>query len=229
MGYEMLAQYTGKMVEIEVNYNQKRRTLIMKAIIFDMDGVVLKTCDEQGNYLWERTLADDLGLSKNHVVQIFSSKEWKKSVLSGKREPISYLENTFNEPSFACLGISAELFLHYWITKDCSVNHDMMRLIDSLEVPTYMGTNQEAHRTKALVQLVGKHFKGCFASYQIGAVKPEQFFYRHIEQALGLNPSDLLLVDDTLSHVEGAQRCGWQAYHYQDDLENLRIFIDNMV
>lgn len=203
------------------------KTLI-KALILDVDGVVLKMRDEHGKFIWEYTIAQDLGLSGKHIAQIFSTR-WKHDVLRGKYETMRYLEEVFNDPAFKGLAISPEAFMHYWVTKDSNLNHDVLHAVNNLSIPVYLGTNQEAYRTKYLVELLGKQFKGCFASYHIGTTKPEPFFYRHIEQSLGLNPEELLLIDDSVAHVEAAKKCGWHGYHYQDDVTDLQEFIRNNI
>lgn len=46
----------------------------IKAIIFDVDGVLFKTYDENGDFLWIRSTKEDLGLSLDHLSIIFSEK-----------------------------------------------------------------------------------------------------------------------------------------------------------
>ncbi len=46
----------------------------IKAIIFDVDGVVFNTHDESGNYLWSQNVKEDLGLISKHFSVIFSEK-----------------------------------------------------------------------------------------------------------------------------------------------------------
>ena len=50
-----------------------------------------------------------------------------------------------------------------------------------------------------------------FGSCHIGARKPEQETYRHVERALGLEPQDILFFDDLWANVAAARRCGWAA------------------
>jgi putative hydrolase of the HAD superfamily len=53
-----------------------------------------------------------------------------------------------------------------------------------------------------------------FWSARIGHSKPSREFFRRVEQALGLAPTELLLVgDDWHSDIEGARRAGWSAVY----------------
>jgi beta-phosphoglucomutase-like phosphatase (HAD superfamily) len=47
----------------------------MKAIIFDVDGVLLKNKDEHGKHLWQKNIATDLGLNHDQMRQIYA-KDW---------------------------------------------------------------------------------------------------------------------------------------------------------
>ena len=45
-------------------------------------------------------------------------------------------------------------------------------------------------------------------------IKPEPAIYRYVTNALGVSPSDCLLIDDGLANVEGARLTGWDAIHF---------------
>ena len=69
----------------------------IKAIIFDVDGVVFKTHDESGNYLWSQSIQEDLGLTSKHFSVVFSEK-WE-SIIRGKIKLDAHLHAIFQEPS----------------------------------------------------------------------------------------------------------------------------------
>ena len=196
---------------------------IIKAIVFDVDGVIFKTHDENERYLWSRTAKEDLGLTKNHFKEIFSSN-WE-DVARGKLETIQYLQQTFKKPVFNDINITPIEYISYWLSKDCHINWDVVEFASSLGLPCYLGTNQESHRTNHIIRLIGKHFKDVFSSYKIGHIKPEYGFFQHIEHSLGLTAKELLLIDDMLAYIEGAKKYGWMTYHYKGDLENLKSFM----
>ena len=199
----------------------------IKAIIFDVDGVVFKTHDESGNYLWSQRVKEDLGLTSKHLSIIFSEKS--ENIIRGTIKLDTHLHAIFQEKLFKDLGITLEQYIQYWLTHDHHVNYDILDLVKSLKIPCYLCTNQEALRTAHILDRVGSYFKECFASYKIGFIKPEQGFFQHIEKALSLLPHELLLIDDTKNNTLGAEDCGWHVYHYQNDLEGLMdFFIKNV-
>lgn len=78
----------------------------IKAIIFDVDGVVFKTHDERGNYLWSRTVKKDLGLTSEHFSRIFSEK-WT-DIITGKIDLRRHLDVLFKEKLFEDLNLSPD-------------------------------------------------------------------------------------------------------------------------
>ena len=195
----------------------------IKTIIFDVDGVIFKTHDENGNYLWSRTNKKDLGLTSEHFLVIFSEK-WG-DIIRGKIDLNEHLQTVFQEELFKDLTITPQQYTQYWLSKDLHINQDILNLVQSLKTACYLGTNQESLRTSHILNTVGPCFKGCFASYEIGFIKPEQEFFQHIQKTLSLTPHELLLIDDTKNNIEGAQKCGWHVYHYQNDIDGLVNFL----
>lgn len=195
----------------------------IKAIIFDVDGVIFKSQNESGNYLWSQSAKADLGLTSQHFSVIFS--EIWESIIRGELNLDAHLKAIFQEKLFKDLNITPEQYVHYWLSHDHHVNREILDLVKSLNTPCYLGTNQEALRTHHILDTVGSYFKACFASYKIGFIKPEQGFFQHIQKALSLLPHELLLIDDMKPYIEGAQNCGWHVYHYQNDTRGLMDFL----
>jgi len=198
----------------------------IKAIIFDVDGVIFKSQDGNGKFLWSQSAKEDLGLTSQHFSVIFSEK-WD-GVIRGKIKLEDHLHPIFQEKLFKDLRITPEQYIQYWLTHDHQVNQellDLVKIVKSLKIPCYLGTNQEAVRTNHILNTVGPYFKECFASYKIGFMKPEQEFFQHIQKALGVLPHELLLIDDMKNYIDGAQDCGWHTYHYQNDTEELMDFL----
>ena len=63
---------------------------------------------------------------------------------------------------------------------------------------------------RALLAKVEPHF----VPFQLGMIKPDPEIYRHVANALGMSPSECLLVDDGLANVEGARLTGRGAIHF---------------
>ncbi len=197
----------------------------VKAIIFDVDGVIFKSFDLNGNYLWSHAIKEDLGLTPEHLSLIFSDK-WQ-DLLKGKIKLLDHLEIVFNEKSFQSLHVSPKKYVKYWLNKDNYVNKELLKIIKELTIPCYIGTNQEEIRTLHVINSIGSYFKSCFASYKIGSIKPEIEFFKYIENSLCLHANELLLIDDSTGNIIGAKKCGWNTYHYKN-IDEFKIMITKM-
>ncbi len=60
-------------------------------------------------------------------------------------------------------------------------------------------------------------FKAAYFSHILHIRKPKVEGFQRIMQEQQLNPAETLFIDDSPQHVEGARRCGLQAYHLQDE------------
>ena len=69
-------------------------------------------------------------------------------------------------------------------------------------------------------------FKAAYFSHILHIRKPKVEGFQRIMQEQQLNPAETLFIDDSPQHVEGARRCGLQAYHLKDDekIESLNIW-----
>ena len=72
-------------------------------------------------------------------------------------------------------------------------------------------------------------FEHKFMSYKIGFSKPDHRIYKHAINILGLEPHQLVFIDDKESNVESAKKLGIQAIHFREypsfkkSLEDLQL------
>jgi putative hydrolase of the HAD superfamily len=193
----------------------------MRAIIFDVDGVIFNAADADGCYQWRKNIEADLGITPKHISKIYAS-EWDK-VTRGKLDIRLHLETVFKvHPE---LSITPDDYLTYWRANDVYINEPILTYVQSIKAPLYLATNQDPLRTSHISQMVGHHFEGIFSSCDIGFIKPEPGFYQHVELALNLHPDQIILIDDSRENIEAAQARGWIAHYYQGDIQALDGFL----
>ena len=66
-------------------------------------------------------------------------------------------------------------------------------------------------------------FKKCYFSFEMKALKPSEAFYKAVMEDIGIDPADMLFIDDSQKNVEGSVRAGLPAVYYEPgtDLEAL--------
>lgn len=67
-------------------------------------------------------------------------------------------------------------------------------------------------------------FDKMWFSFQIGIVKPEPGIFIHVLQDGGLRPEETLFIDDTLMHVEAAEKLGIRGFHLIGDNDVSSLF-----
>ncbi|MFH1254533.1 MAG: HAD-IA family hydrolase [bacterium] len=195
----------------------------MRAIVFDVDGVLINSKDESGKYLWDKNIEKDLGLTTTQTRQIYSG-DWAL-VMKGLLDTRQYFKMMFTKLN---IGLSIDDFIEYWIKHDSNTNTEILQTIKSIKnTKLYVGTNQDRFRTDFLQKKFKPYFDGFFPSYQIGAIKPEPEFFRYVESTLNIQSKDIAFIDDLKSNIEAATKLGWTCHHYQN-IEDFKIFMKDI-
>jgi HAD superfamily hydrolase (TIGR01509 family) len=90
----------------------------------------------------------------------------------------------------------------------------VLEIIDGLGLPCALLTNNGPILEACLdVDLPGlaDRFSPILLSWRLGTMKPAPAAFERASEVLGHAAEHLLLVDDELANVRGAQACGWQA------------------
>ena len=86
-----------------------------------------------------------------------------------------------------------------------------MKTLRDRGVECYLATNQDNRRAAYLDSLpwLAGLFERRFYSCHLGAMKPNKEYFEAVTHQAALPPESILFVDDKISNVEGARRCGW--------------------
>jgi putative hydrolase of the HAD superfamily len=183
--------------------------MTIKAIMVDVDGVLIVHPDERG---WQQHLERDLGIPPARLQQAFFERHWD-DVVHGRAALGERLAPVLRD---LAPGVSCGDLIRYWFAKDAHVNHALLldlAAIRSRGTQVHLATVQEHERADFLWNdlRLRAHFDGIHYSADLGCSKPAPAFYRKVEQRTGFQPSELILIDDRPANVEGAIACGWRA------------------
>jgi HAD superfamily hydrolase (TIGR01509 family) len=195
----------------------------LKAIIFDFDGVLTHSKDSAGNYLWQKNVHTDLGLSTEQMSKIYSGNWFL--VMKGKLCVQQHLKQVFSELD---ISLPIDKFIDYWHANDLRINEDIISLIKSIKnSKIYIGTNQDKLRATVIWHKFEQYFDGIFPSCNLGSIKPEVEFFRYIESAIGASSEEVAFIDDSKSHVDAASMLGWKCHYYQN-IDLLTEFLNGL-
>jgi len=192
----------------------------VQAIIWDVDGVLIKSKDALGRYLWHKNIEADLGLSTDQMRRIYSGN-WPL-VMKGIVDTRQYFKTVFAELD---IKLSVDLFIEYWLEHDLNINTEIFPILETIErTKLYIGTNQDSFRTTFIQQQFEPYFNRIFSSCKMGFIKPERGFFEYIESNLNIRSKNIAFIDDSESNINVAEQFGWSRHHYQN-IESLKNFI----
>lgn len=182
----------------------------MTVLVLDLDGVVVRGHPEGGR--WDKNLERDLRIDAAAVQEKFFRPHFQKIAI-GEADLYETLERVW--PELGC-DASPRAFVDYWFRMDSLLNFEVIGLVSIWRAngkKAYLATTQEHYRATHIWTLLNTMFDGMFYSAEVGAAKPGALFYRRVMDRLpGIEPADILFLDDTQANVDGAAALGWNAH-----------------
>ena len=187
----------------------------MKLIAWDFDGV-LNRGFQGGFFQWQVTFEADLGVSAEGFTTFMFEGPRFAEVLTGQRDLLHLLADWISAHQ---VPHAPQVVLDYWLAKDAHADEQVLGWLAACGVPGVIATNNEAHRAGYIWNAMG--FSGrtqrIFASGVMGVKKPDAGFFQQIEAWSGLEPADILLIDDAEKNIAAAAARGWQVFHFTDE------------
>lgn len=183
---------------------------MIKAILFDLDGVVLK---KRERFFSER-LAEKQEMSIEKIIPFFKNEY--KQIVVGKLDLKDSLEKYLPEWGWS---EGVEKFLDFWFTPENNIDEQVVNLANRLKVngyKIYLASDHSAERAENLLlnEGLGKYFDGDFFSGRVGYTKEEKDFFFYVSDVLKLDPSEILFIDDDNKNVEIAKSAGFVGIHF---------------
>lgn len=127
------------------------------------------------------------------------------------------------------LGISPAAFLREFSTWARAPLAGALPLLDELRAVATLAclTNMNgAYWTRIRDDMgFGSRFDRCYASHEIGLLKPDAEAYLHVISDLSREPAEILFFDDTLNNVAAARALGIRAFQTNGTSE-LRVCLE---
>jgi epoxide hydrolase-like predicted phosphatase len=175
----------------------------IKAIVFDVGGVLVRTFDHSGRRAWESRL----GLASGELEAIVLNSEMGRRAQRGEisdAELWQWVESRFN------LGDQLAAFRHdFW--RGDAVDQQLVRLIRGLrkryQTAIVSNANDALMDTLAGYGLLDEFDLVIGSAYE-GIMKPDSAIYRRALERLGRTPEETVFIDDAPRNIDAARALG---------------------
>ena len=190
-----------------------------KAVLFDLGGVLI----DIDYYATERAF-ESLGVSdfKERYSQLAQNELFNRFEC-GEITPQHFVNLLL---PYTQSGTTPNQVVAAWNAMLGAFPTEKLKLIEHLEktTPLFMlsNTNElhwiEVERAwrKVSDEPLQHFFKKIYLSHEIGQRKPHPETFEWVCQQMGFEPAEVLFIDDTPQHIEGAIKAGLQVHYYQD-------------
>lgn len=190
-----------------------------KAVLFDLGGVLI----DIDYYATERAF-ESLGVSdfKERYSQLAQNELFNRFEC-GEISPQHFVNLLL---PYTQSGTTPNQVVAAWNAMLGAFPTEKLKLIEHLEktTPLFMlsNTNElhwiEVERAwrKVSDEPLQHFFKKIYLSHEIGQRKPHPETFEWVCQQMGFEPAEVLFIDDTPQHIEGAIKAGLQVHYYQD-------------
>ena len=181
----------------------------VEALLFDLGGVVLGIDFGRVFAAWARAAGRDPAA----VADAFAFDDAYRRHERGELADDAYFAHVDRAPG---LGLGAAGIALGWRAIFTGPVPGMRALVEQVRArrPTYLFSNTNAahHRQfgAEYPELLAP-FERCFMSYELGLRKPDAPAFEAVARRIGVAPSRILFVDDTVANVEGARAVGMRA------------------
>ena len=200
----------------------------IKSIIFDL-GMVLLNID------YQKTINefDKLGISK---ASEFYSKKTQTNIFNLLECGEISEEYFVKQIQLSCKNASKKQILFAWNALLLDLPQERVELLKNLKrkYPIYLLSNTNSIHISEFRRKIGeelyiefyKIFNKVYYSHEIGYRKPNAEAFKIILEENNWKPDEVLFIDDSRQHIEGAKRLGIQSHHLQDNEEITTLFPD---
>jgi putative hydrolase of the HAD superfamily len=197
---------------------KRKNTVVIKAIFFDADGVVVYPQKQFSKHLKEEhSITPEM--TRSFFGGVFNDCLVGKADLRGVLP--TYLQ------AWKWKGTTEE-FIATWLKFDHVVDTHLIGMIQRLRqnrIICCLVTSQERNRAEYMKTKMGFQdtFDHLFFSCEIGLQKPDHAYYQYIEKALHVEKESILFWDDLELNVLAARESGWNAeiYTEYDEFEKI--------
>ena len=187
---------------------------MLKAIIFDVGGVLIRTHSRAGREKW----AANLGMDPAEFEQFVFSGESGRQAQLGQKTSVAHwrwLGDYFKLDEAGLAEIQSDFFA------SDALNEPLLEYIKHLRHAGYRtgllsNFGDNARRLWTEIYPFIEYFDGIVISAEVGLMKPDPQIYHLAAESVGVQMIEALFVDDFAENIEAAKAIGMQTLHFTD-------------
>ncbi len=113
--------------------------------------------------------------------------------------------------------------IDYHLLDYFSLNDELLKHLSKLK-PKYrlfIFTSETIQDDSSLQPFLLPLFKNIFSASKLGIDKKEPLSYETLAKMIGLEPKDIIYIDDNLDNIRAAQKAGVKCIHYENNAKLL--------
>jgi HAD superfamily hydrolase (TIGR01509 family) len=199
---------------------------VIRAVIFDCDGVLVDSEAISNRILAEQLTAIGLPMTPEGSVAAFMGRSWQTIVGEVERRLGRPLPEDFSR---RYLEVTFEAF-----AEQLEPVPGVLAALDAIDLPMCVassGTHEKIRFTLGHTGLLERFDGRIFSATDVEHGKPAPDLFLHAAAAMGWEPRDCAVVEDSPAGVEAARAAGMTALGYAADgtaarLDGARVFTD---
>ncbi len=187
---------------------------MLKAVIFDVGGVLIRTQSRAGREKWATRFDMDSWDFENFV---FRSESGVQSELGQKsvKAHWQWLGEYFELSEADLIAMRQDFFAGDIMNKPLVAQAQRLGEAGyTMGLLSNFGDN--ARQTWTDIYPFIENFSGIIISAEVGVVKPDPKIYQLAVESVGVQPEEAVFIDDFIQNIEGAKQAGLQTIHFTD-------------
>ena len=177
----------------------------IEVILFDLGGVLVELTGVATMMAWSRFDEDEIWRRWLHSDAVRAFESGRSGAEDFARAVVAEFE----------LAVTPDQFMEAFVQWPRGLYDGTTELLQSLHDRYHLSclsnTNHLHWQRFEMETALFSSLHSCFASHQIGMLKPDVETYRHVIDKLGTRPGDILFLDDNQINVDGARSAGMHA------------------
>jgi epoxide hydrolase-like predicted phosphatase len=187
------------------------RSPAVRAVVWDLGGVILRTMDWSRRNAWE----DRLALPRLQLTRLVFESDASRRATIGQASDDDVWASV--AAALSLDPATAQQLRHDYFADD-RIDASLMAFIRQLRSRVRVGMITNAwpgiRRALETTFAIADAFDPLVVSAEVGLAKPDAHIYQLTLERLGLEPAQVVFVDDFEDNVAGARWVGMQAVHF---------------